>query len=411
MAEQSARSAPLESLLLLTPRWARDGGIATHVAATAQALAAAGVAVEVVAGELDSAERPPGVRVHEAPLLMQRDATPAERLGPAAELDFEVAHLHQLEDPDLVPALRRRAPVAVSVHGYAACPSTVYYFRPGHECSRAQGPGCIPNLALRGCAHMLDPRPLPHAYRRAGRAARALREADLAISYSSAVDRHLAANGVARRRIVPLFATAEPPAAPVAEVPRRVVFAGRIVPSKGLATLIRAARDVQAEIVVCGDGWQLGAMRRLASRLGVAERVDFRGWLAPADLAVELARAAVLAFPSLWPEPFGLVGIEALAAGTPVVASATGGIEDWLVAGVSGLLFAPGDAAGLAARLRELLADDERRRQMGEAGRADVAERFTPRRHVEAVLEAYAAAREQWGRGRHPEAVPLGGPA
>ena len=54
----------------------------------------------------------------------------------------------------------------ISAHGYTACTSDVYYFQPGTECTRAHGPGCIPNLAFKGCAHTRDPRPLPDAYRR-----------------------------------------------------------------------------------------------------------------------------------------------------------------------------------------------------------------------------------------------------
>ena len=60
-------------------------------------------------------------------------------------------------------------------------------------------------------------------------------------------------------------------------------------------------------------------MRRLARRLRVDERVRFRGWLAPEELAREFADASVVVIPSLWPEPFGLVGIEGFAAGRPAV--------------------------------------------------------------------------------------------
>ena len=100
--------------------------------------------------------------------------------------------------------------------------------------------------------------------------------------------------------------------------------------------------------------------------------------------------------PSLWPEPFGLVGIEALAAGRPVVASATGGIEDWLDDGVSGVCVKPGDARELARALDALLADPDRRRAMGEAGKLAVQSRFSPESHVLALLDAYARARATW---------------
>jgi glycosyltransferase involved in cell wall biosynthesis len=155
--------------------------------------------------------------------------------------------------------------------------------------------------------------------------------------------------------------------------------------------LIRAALKVDGEFVICGDGRLLEAMRRLARRCEVEQRVSFRGWLSPEQLAQELADASIVAMPSLWPEPFGLVGIEALAAGRPVIASATGGIEDWLQDGVSGICVKPGDVDGLAQALDELLADPDRQRAMGIAGREAVNARFSPERHLVAMLEAYGA--------------------
>jgi len=100
--------------------------------------------------------------------------------------------------------------------------------------------------------------------------------------------------------------------------------------------------------------------------------------------------------PSLWPEPFGLVGIEAGASGRPVVASSTGGVGDWLRDGVNGVLVEPGDARALARALNELLADPGRRRELGTAARETVAARFTPERHVAALREAYRTARAHW---------------
>jgi glycosyltransferase involved in cell wall biosynthesis len=394
-----AHGAP-RSVLIVTPAWSRAGGIATHVAASAAALAAAGFSVEVLVRDLIAPTDLPGVTVRRAERLLDIGTPAGERLGDAATLAPDLVHFHEIEDRDLISAFQPKAPVIVSVHGYSGCSSGVYYFRPGHECSRGHGPGCVPNLLLKGCAHAFDPRPLPNAYRQTSASVAALRAADLTISYSSAVDRHLQANGIGPRRVVPLFTTVEPVVAGGHETRRRVMFAGRIVPAKGLATLIEAMRELDAELVVCGEGWQLPAMRRLADRHGVAGRVHFRGWLDPGQLARELAEASVLALPSLWPEPFGLVGIEALAAGRPVVASATGGVEDWLQDGISGLLHPPGDEKALAAKLRELLGDPARQARMGEAGRLSVAERFTPERHLSGLLEAYEEARIVWRASR-----------
>ena len=242
---------------------------------------------------------------------------------------------------------------------------------------------------------------LPKRYRNASRRAEAFRDADLVVSYSRAVDRHLAINSMSRRRIVPLTVTIAPTPAVGSATTRRVVFAGRIVAQKGLAVLIRAARHVDAEFVICGDGRELERMRKLARRTGVDDRVRFRGWLDSEQLAQELANASVVVVPSLWPEPFGLVGIEALSAGRPVIASATGGVEEWLEDGISGLCVKPGDVEELTRALNELLSDPERQRTMGLAGRETVNRRFSPERHLAAILEAYEYARATWLNANH----------
>jgi glycosyltransferase involved in cell wall biosynthesis len=378
------------SVLIVTPRWTRDGGVATHAQASAAALAAHGVSVSVLTGA--GGEGPPGVDVIENPGLFDAGVAASDRVAAAAGVSADVVHLHQVDHPDLVEALRRLGPVVTSAHGYVACTSGVHYFQPGHECTRAHGPGCVPNLLLRGCAHTRYPRTLPVKYANATRARSAFELADLAVSHSSAVDRHLADNGIGRRAIVPLF-----PTMPAAEGTghadrRRVVFAGRLIRSKGVEVLIRAAGDLDAELVICGDGRERKALEGLAGSTGVLARVRFTGWLDPTGLAAELADASVVAIPSLWPEPFGLVGIEAFAAGRPVVASGTGGVGDWLDDGVSGLSVPPGDVRRLAGALAQMLSDPERQAAMGGAGRAVVAERFTAARHVQALLAAYELA-------------------
>jgi glycosyltransferase involved in cell wall biosynthesis len=97
--------------------------------------------------------------------------------------------------------------------------------------------------------------------------------------------------------------------------------------------------------------------------------IHFTGWLGPAGVARLLATADILVLPSLWPEPFGLIGQEANRQGVPVVAYATGGIPEWLVDGVNGCL-APGDpptVGGLADALVRCLTDRPRHRAMRRA--------------------------------------------
>jgi glycosyltransferase involved in cell wall biosynthesis len=397
----SAGTATPGSVLLVTPLWGRDGGVAAHVKESARALARAGVDVHVIAARRRSGEETiSGVKIHHRPELLDTRAPLELRLGEALALAPEVAHIHQVDDPAIVAALRVSAPVVISAHGFPGCTSGVYYFAPGRECTRGHGPGCIPNLLAKGCAHTRYPRTLPSKYRQVTRGLGVLRQADLVVSYSSAVDRHLAANRLVRRAVIPYFPTMTPQQGSGHATRRRVVFAGRLVHSKGIDVLIEASAEVDAEFVICGDGRRLQTLRTLTRRLGVESRVRFKGWMDAEQLAEEFADASVAVVPSLWPEPFGIVGIEALAAGRPAVGSATGGIVDWLKDGVCGTTVPPGDAGALARALRELLDDPELQRAMGLAGRELVAERFSPARHLAALLEAYGTARSGWRSGR-----------
>jgi glycosyltransferase involved in cell wall biosynthesis len=394
------------SVLMIVPRWTRDGGVSTHVQSSATILARHGLDVRVLAARIESTDEIPGVTLHRCPDLFNADAPMSARIGAAMSFGPQLVHLHQVDLPDVVRAVRASAPAIVSAHNYVACAAGVHYFRPGQECTRAHGPGCVVNMLARGCAHVRNPKSLPTRYKNASDGIAALRSADLAVSYSSAVDRHLAQNGLTARRLVPLPVTITPKSGDGHATRRRVVFAGRIVRPKGVAVLIRAAREVDAEFVICGDGRLLEPMRGLARRIGVQDRVSFTGWLGPEQLAQELADASVVAMPSLWPEPFGLVGIEALAAGRPVIASATGGVSDWLEHGVSGLCVKPGDAGELARALNELLADPRRQHAMGAAGREAVNRRFSPERHLAGVLEAYGEARSRWRQATGGDPIP-----
>jgi glycosyltransferase involved in cell wall biosynthesis len=93
----------------------------------------------------------------------------------------------------------------------------------------------------------------------------------------------------------------------------------------------------------------------------------------------------------LWDEPFGIVGLEALAAGVPVVASDVGGIPSWLVDGEAGLLVPRGDSDALAEKLGIVLRDDDAHRRLAEAA-PDVVARFSIERHLELLLPELSAA-------------------
>jgi len=160
----------------------------------------------------------------------------------------------------------------------------------------------------------------------------------------------------------------------------RILCPGRLHPSKGQDVLLRAIARIAGaapaiEVVLAGGGTERDRLERLARELGVAEKVRFAGALERHRLLAEMGQAAVCVAPSR-SEAFGLVNIEAMAMGTPVVASRVGGIPEIVRDGVDGFLFEPGNDLELGDRLLEVLSDRELREQMGRNARRRFLEEF-----------------------------------
>src|SRR3989475_780680 len=150
-----------------------------------------------------------------------------------------------------------------------------------------------------------------------------------------------------------------------------VLSVGRMVEHKGIENLIEAARSVAyAKFVLVGGGPELGPMRRLAARLGVADRRTCTGRGPLEDLPSYFAACDVFVLPSVSRlEAFGIVALEAMASGKPVVVSDIPGVREGITDGKEGLLANPVDPEDLGGKIRILLADDRKRAAMGRAGR------------------------------------------
>ncbi|MGH2457603.1 MAG: glycosyltransferase family 4 protein [Chloroflexota bacterium] len=178
---------------------------------------------------------------------------------------------------------------------------------------------------------------------------------------------------------------------------------------KGVAVLLSALGrlpDLTTRLLVVGEGELLPNYRELAVRLGLADRVSFRGRVSEAELPAHYALADALVLPSTTRgEAFGLALLEALACQTPVIASNLPGVRSVVSDGEDGLLAAPGDARDLADKIQSLLDDPERRHRMGALGRAKVVERYGWDR-ITARLEAIY--RRVLDRSTDPISVPAG---
>ena len=157
----------------------------------------------------------------------------------------------------------------------------------------------------------------------------------------------------------------------------RLVSAGRLVPRKGVASVVEAIPQLpDTELVIAGgDGAadvasnsERQRLANLARQHGAADRVRFVGQMSRAEMAA-LLRSADVVVCTPWYEPFGIVPLEAMACGIPVVGSAVGGLLDSVADGRTGILVPPRDSAAIARAVRTLLYSPERRAAFGRAGR------------------------------------------
>jgi D-inositol-3-phosphate glycosyltransferase len=165
----------------------------------------------------------------------------------------------------------------------------------------------------------------------------------------------------------------------------RILSVGRFVPRKGFDDVIRAMPSIpNTELVIVGGPDKAGLesdpeacrLRDLAKALGVNRRVHLRGSVARDDMPAMLRSADVVAC-TPWYEPFGIVPLEAMACGVPVVASAVGGMLDTVVDDVTGRLIPPKRPAEIAAAINPLLRDSFLRKSLGLAGRDRVCARYS----------------------------------
>jgi alpha-maltose-1-phosphate synthase len=187
-----------------------------------------------------------------------------------------------------------------------------------------------------------------------------------------------------------------------------VLFVGRISEQKGIFPLLEAARALPEDVslVLCASSPDTPELlARLEAAVAGRPRVRWINAMLPVADVVELySHAAVFVCPSIY-EPFGLINLEAMACGTPVVATRVGGIPEVVVDGETGWLVPPGDEAALAQALRGALADQARARRMGEAGRRRVEAHFSWDRIAERTLAVYrdAITAKAAARGGSPE--------
>jgi glycosyltransferase involved in cell wall biosynthesis len=343
----------------------------------------------------------------------------------------DVIFTHITHDLELEERALRLAPAVYYAHGYfGTCISgTKMLARPVvTPCDRRFGAACLAHFYPNRCGG-LSPLTMLRDYGRERRRLEQLARYRTIVANSEHMRAEYLRHGFRADRVVaippPVGALpgrdaapggrAAPAAAapPVAGGERRLLFLGRMDRTKGGDVLldalprVRAALGAPVALTMAGDGPERAHWERRAAEMQAREpgvRVEFPGWVPEGRLASLWAGTELLVVPSLWPEPFGMVGPEAGLRGVPVAAFAVGGIPDWLADGVNGCL-APADppsAAGLAEAVVRCLHDPARYREL-RRGAARLVERFGRDRHLDALIGVLARAAGLGSAPRNPQ--------
>ena len=308
----------------------------------------------------------------------------------------DVVHIHNtwfaLSTSVFATVRDRQIPLVATLHNYRfACVNGLFY-RDGGTCLDCLGRSPVPGIVHRCYRDSVALSGIAALGSIAARTKGVWSEAvDRFLVPSAAAANLLIAGGVRPERVVikPHF-TADP--GPRVAPPSRssaVIFVGRLVPEKGLVSLLRAWAQLppgKFELHIIGEG-----PLRPAPGASTPAGVSYLGWLPPAEVRRRLLAARALVIPSEWPEPFGLAALEAMACGLPVIASNVGALPAVTSPAYPDLLVAPGDTAALASALN-LLHDRNLVDGAGRASRSRYEEAFTPELNLPQLEAAYVDA-------------------
>jgi len=388
------------NVLHINEHLARKGGVETYLLALMPMLEEQGLANHVLYGQGEAQHWSRAVAMPAVQRAQGRREAYEGVRRVLNDIRPDVVHVHNAQNEGVLQAALEFGPTVITTHDYRwICPSnTFFYKRTRDVCTRSYGHGCFTTTLSKHC---LTPR-LNYAvpfYRRARWAIRnAHRFAHVIAPSHGARQRYVEAGFPAGDvSVLPYFCPVEP-----AETPRpipdppTITFLGRIAPNKGQEYFVEALGMLPDNVrgVMVGNLGAGGetAMQALSVRCGCPDRLELRAWASREEVRQLLDETSVFIFPSLWPETLGIVGLEALARGVPVVASDVGGTSEWCLEGETGYRVPPKDAGAIRDAVLKLLRDDSMLSSFGQRGIDLIHERFRPQMHVDALIHHYQSA-------------------
>lgn len=311
-----------------------------------------------------------------------------------AEFQPDVVHvtifLTQLS-PLILPLLKNIPSLYYAVWYRSICPTGTKFLPNGTVCQVSMGKPCYQNncLPLRDWLPLMLQMKLWQRWRDSF---------DLIVAPSQAVKDALMEAGIQSVEIVYHGTPIQSQRSSLTSPPT-VVFAGRLVKDKGAEVLLKAFALVvhqmpEARLLLVGDGPERKALKQHIIDLQIVDNVSMPGLLSRPEIETLFSTAWVQAVPSLWPEPFGTVVIEAMMRGTAVVVSASGGLPELVQINETGLVVPPNDPEALAASLLLILRNRDWAERMGTKAREIALQRYNENIYIDGFLEKYQEVRE-----------------
>ena len=360
-------------LLYLTDRLSHRGGAPHHLLDVIQTMAGRHT-VTVAAAAIDAEVRlPDGVDFHKVGGL--RSVVPrANGLEPLAPLleTADCVHVQNVMNPRALDRATQQ-PSVVTVQDHRI-------FCPGPGRTLPSGLQCDLPMGDQACTQCLD----EDDYRRrmlslTAERRDAVAKASQVIVLSQYMASELKSAGVDPVTVIPPHVETGPNRL---DPGHGFLIAGRLVRHKGTDLAVQAWKHSGTD--------QPLSIAGLGNLMNECDTAAHLGWLSRNDLRSAMASARGVLFPARWQEPFGIVGLEALAMGTPVIAMATGGMNDW--AGAGTIVVPPNDVSAMAAAIQQLASDGEAAQRLGAEGAAMVRERFQVNSLTEQLNRVYLKA-------------------
>ncbi|NEQ49245.1 MAG: glycosyltransferase family 4 protein [Leptolyngbya sp. SIO3F4] len=310
---------------------------------------------------------------------------------------FKLLHIH---DPKQLTELSGECPVVFTLHNHSTyCPSGSRFLSASQSCCNRPVSylGCTWGHLVEGCGSR-RPEKIFQGFRVSQTELKNLKNKKIPIIAVSNYARHqLIRQGISQDQVTTVHHgitspgdLSEPLTAEI-HSNQRILFVGRLVPEKGLSILIRALAQTLPHIHldIAGEGWMKPQLQTLAKQLSLEKRITWHGWCDSQKLEKLYQTCYAVIFPSLWPEPAGLITLEAYARFRPIIASNVGGIPEYIIPGKTGLLVPPNSTVHLVEAISKLSTDLDLCQRLASQGHTHYQNSFTIGHHVKSLEKIY----------------------